>query len=52
MKKVLAAGLLVGAAVRFDAGSMSYAQMPEILRGGSATAASDSGIDGRLPLLI
>jgi feruloyl esterase len=36
----------------FYGGGMSYARMGEILRSGSATAASDSGIEGGLPVLI
>ena len=36
----------------FYGGGLSYARMREILRGGSATAASDSGIEGGLPAII
>lgn len=36
----------------FYGGGMSYARMRDILRGGTATAASDSGIEGGLPVLI
>ncbi len=36
----------------FYGGGMSYGRMREILRSGSATAASDSGIEGGLPALI